>query len=105
VGRQVEGRAVAARRLPESGPYAGAHILLLGPRREASLREAVAAATGPAVVVTEQPGALAAGSVINFSTQAGRVRFSVSLAAAESRNIKLSARLLAVAQAVEGRVP
>ena len=33
-----------------------------------------------------------------------RVRFSASLASAEARNIRLSSRLLAVAQGIEGRV-
>ena len=50
-----------------------------------------------------QPGALRLGSVLNFSADGGRVRFSASLASAEARNLKLSARLLTVAQAVEGR--
>jgi len=102
-GRRMEGRPVVVRRLPDAGPFTGVHILLLGRRSEARLRDLVAAAAGHVLVVTQQPGALRQGSVINFSTEGGRVRFSVSLASADARNLKLSARLLAVAQSVEGR--
>lgn len=84
---------------------AGLHVLFLGQQREPRLREAIAAATGPVLVVTDQAGALRLGSLINFSTAAGRVRFSVSLTSAEARSLKLSSRLLAVAQDVEGNTP
>jgi hypothetical protein len=104
-GRRVEGRPVLVRRLPDTGPFDGVHILLLGRRAEPRLRDVIASAGGPVLLVTQQPGALRLGSVINFSTEGGRVRFAVSLPSAESRNLKLSARLLAVAQNVEGRTP
>jgi hypothetical protein len=102
-GRRMEGRPVVVRRLPDAGPFTGVHILLLGRRSETRLRDLIAAAAGQTLVVTQQPGALRLGSVINFSTEGGRVRFAVSLASADARNLKLSARLLAVAQSVEGR--
>jgi hypothetical protein len=102
-GRRVEGRPVVVRRLPDAGPFTGVHILLLGRRSDTRLRDIAASAGGPVLVVAQQPGALRLGSVINFSTEGGRVRFAVSLASADARNLKLSARLLAVAQAVEGR--
>jgi hypothetical protein len=103
-GRTLEGRPVSVRKLPEMGPAPVPHVLFLGSRREARLRDAIEAAPGPVLVVTEQAGALRMGSVINFSTEAERLRFSVSLTSAEARKLKLSARLLAMAQVVvEGR--
>jgi hypothetical protein len=50
--------------------------------------------------VTESDGGLRAGSVINFRVIDQRVRFEVSLAAADRANIKLSSRLLSVAYLV-----
>jgi hypothetical protein len=102
-GRTVEDRPVIVRKLAEGASTAGVHVLYLGERREARLREAIDATAGPIVIVTEQSQGLRSGSVINFSTEGGRVRFSVSLAAAEARNLRLSARLLAVALVIEGR--
>jgi hypothetical protein len=102
-GRTVGERPLAVRRLAEGAPATGVQIYFVGRRRESQLRDAVEGAAGPVLVVTDQPGALRLGSVINFVSEGGRLRFAASLAAAEARNLKLSARLLAVAQDVEGR--
>jgi hypothetical protein len=102
-GRTTEGRPVTVRRIGDGPVPAGIHILFLGQRRDSRLKDAIDSVTGPVLIVTEQPGALRLGSVINFTTESGRVRFSASLTSAEARSLKLSARLLAVAQAIEGR--
>ena len=102
-GRAIEGRPVQVKRLAESGPFAGVHILFIGMRRESRLKEAIEAAAGGVLVVTDQPQGLRPGSVINFMAEAGRIQFAVSLVSADARNLKLSARLLTVASAVEGR--
>jgi hypothetical protein len=102
-GRTIEGRPVSVRRAANGAAATGAHILFLAARRESRLREALESVAGPVLVVTEQPGALGWGSVINFMPDGGRVRFAASLASADARNVKLSARLLAVAQLIEGR--
>ncbi len=102
-GRTLEGRPIATRRLKEGDPVAGVHVLLVGAVREQRLREILAGVPGPVLVVTEQEGGLRAGGVLNFTSEAGRVRFSASLTSAAARGLKLSARLLAVAQSVEGR--
>ena len=102
-GRTLEGRPVAVRRLREGEGAVGLHILLVGATREQRVRDAIASSPGPVLVVTEQENGLRLGGVLNFAPEGGRVRFSASLAAAEARHLRLSARLLAVAQAVEGR--
>jgi hypothetical protein len=100
-GRTVNERPVQVRVLDAGGPLAGVQVLFVGSRgseRDASLQ----AARGlPILVVTDAPGALASGSMINFTLDRDRVRFEVSLPAAESSHLKLSSRLLAVAQRVE----
>jgi hypothetical protein len=100
--RAVDFRPVAVRRVRDAASAAGVHVLFIGNRRESRLREALDAVHGPVLTVTEQPGALRLGSVVNFSAEAGRIRFGASLSSAEARNLKLSARLLAVAQVIEG---
>jgi YfiR/HmsC-like len=54
----------------------------------------------PILTVTESKGALADGSVINFTVSGDRVRFEISVDAAESHRLRLSSRLLAVAEHV-----
>jgi hypothetical protein len=102
-GRSVEGRPVKVRSVKESELPAGVHVLFVGTLRPARLREVLASASGPVLVVTQQDGALAAGSVINFVADGSRVRFTASIASAEARGLRLSARLLAVAQSVDGK--
>jgi hypothetical protein len=102
-GRAIEGRSMAVRRLREADAAAGLHVLLVGATREARLREAIAAVPGPVLVVTEQEQGLQSGAALNFALENGRVRFSASQVAAEARGLRLSARLLAVAQSVDGR--
>ena len=102
-GRTVEGRPIAVRRVREPQAAAGVNILFIGGTRESRLRELLPPPPVPVLVVTEQDGALRLGSSINFSAEGGRVRFTASPASAEARGIRLSSRLLAVAQAVEGR--
>jgi hypothetical protein len=102
-GRTLEGRPVAVRRLREGETPAGVHVLLVGAGRDTRVRETVAAVPGPVLVITEQENGLQFGSVLNFVVEEGRVRFAASQAAAEARGLRLSARLLAVAQSVDGR--
>jgi hypothetical protein len=103
VTSRTDERPVSVRRVQDEAQIDGVHVLFVARRREYRLREAFDAAQGPLLVVSEQPGALHLGSVLNFSSEGGRVRFSASLTSAEARGLKLSSRLLAVAQAVEGR--
>lgn len=102
-GRTVEGRPVKVRVLRDGEPLSGLHVLFIGPVRPARLRELLESARGPVLVVTQQDGALLAGSVINFVPDGARVRFAASATAAEARGLRLSARLLAVAQTVDGK--
>ena len=52
------------------------------------------------LVVTETPHSLADGSIINFVVTQQRVRFEIALDTADKSNLKLSSRLLSVAQSV-----
>lgn len=101
-GRSVDGHALGVRRLREGDTLRGLHVLFLGAAREARVRELVLAVQGPVLVVTEQEDGLRLGAVLNFVDDGGKVRFTASLIAAEARGLRLSARLLAVAQSVEG---
>jgi len=106
-GRQVRGRPIVVRTLRENEP-APVHLLFVAgtdnARAARVLRAAgVAPATGPSaalLTVTECDLGLQSGSVINFRIIEERVRFDVSLDSAERNNVKLSSRLLTVANRV-----
>ena len=105
-GRTVEGRTVTVKRVKAGESLAGVHILFVGKAESARLSQwAQSAQQHSALIVTESDGALAQGSVINFVMADRRVRFEVALDSAEKSKLKLSSRLLAVAQQVHTGAP
>ena len=100
--RTVAERAIRVRRLKEGESPVGMHVLFVG-RSEASRLPSLARALQgqPTLLVTEWPGALDAGSTINLIIAAdGRVRFEVAVDAAERAGLRVSSRMLALAQSV-----
>jgi hypothetical protein len=102
-GRQVRGRQIAVRTLREGDP-AQVHLLFVAgsdsARTARILRSALSTSPAALLPVTECELGLQYGSVINFRIIEERVRFDVSLDSAERNNVKLSSRLLTVANRV-----
>jgi hypothetical protein len=100
-GRTVDGRPIEVRTIDDGVVPEGLHMLFVA-RGHTEVAERVAALTPrPAMlVVTDSPGALKRGAMINFVPADGHLRFEVSLPAAERAGLSLSSRLLAVAQTV-----
>jgi len=100
-GRNVGNRSISVRKLGEGDALTGLNLLFVG--GDAALPEAVqrAAEKSGTVVVSERDNGLQNGSVINFRLVDDRVRFEVSLPAAERCNVRLSSRLLSVAYYVQ----
>lgn len=105
-GRTVNSRPVAVKRLKPGEPLAGVNVLFIGKAESARLNQLTQGAQPRSILtVTESDGALAQGSVINFVVADRRVRFEISLESAEKSKLKLSSRLLAVAQQVRPGTP
>jgi hypothetical protein len=103
-GRTVNDRPIDVRRLMDGDGFDNLDILFIGDAENNRLQELLAAVRGqPILTVTETKGALSDGSIINFTTEQQRVRFEVSLHAAEQSRLQLYSRLLAVASAVQRR--
>ena len=105
-GRTVDDRTVTVKRIKPADSLTGVNILFVSKNEAAYLAQLVQSVhTRPILIVTESPGALRQGSVINFTVDEKRVRFEVSLEAAGKSGLKLSSRLLAVAQQVVTGAP
>jgi hypothetical protein len=101
-GRTVNNRPLAVKRLKEGDPLSGIQLVFIGQMDSARIYQLLKAAQQQSVLsVTESSDALAQGSVINFMLVDGRIRFEVSLEAAEKSNLKLSSRMLAIAHSVQ----
>jgi hypothetical protein len=99
--RSIQGRPARLKRINDIGDARGVQILYVGRdyRRSVEGWSAKLAAL-PILVVTDSERGLGAGGVVNFLMIDRRVRFEVSLAAAEEAGLKISAELLSVATRV-----
>jgi hypothetical protein len=105
-GRTINRRPVVVRAVRENDSSDGLHLLFVGGSDAGRLaRLARPGQAAPLLVVTEAENGLQYGSVINFRIVAERVRFDVSLDAADKNKIKLSSRLLTVANHVHKGAP
>jgi hypothetical protein len=100
-GRVVAGRPIAVRRVADNDAPPPAHLLFVAGSDGERAARVLRAAPGAWLTVTECEGGLRYGSVINFRIIDERVRFDVSLDAADRKNVKLSSRLLTVANRVQ----
>ena len=105
-GRTVLSRPIAVKVLREQELPAGVHLLFVGGFDGQKVRSVLRAAQpAPMLLVSEAEDGLRQGSVINFRIVDERVRFDVSLEAAERHSVKLSSRLLTVANQVHKGAP
>ena len=97
-GKTVNNRPITSRRIAYGEPLTDVDVVFIGrgerARQAALLRQL---RMQPALTVTETEGALEQGSMVNFRIVDSRIRFEVSVDAAEQAGLKLSARLLGVA--------
>jgi hypothetical protein len=99
-GHTLQGRPVEVEQAKDGSAVPDAAIVFICDGSRERLKQLIRNAPPKALVVTESPGALLQGSVINFVLSDFRVRFEISLAAAKRRGLSLSSRLLDVAMAV-----
>jgi len=101
--RRVGTRPVEIRILPNHvEDAAGVHLLYLGDNSRLARRQIAALKGQPILIVTDLPRGLEIGSNINFRREDDRIRFDISLTAAQSNRLKISSRLLTVAGRIEG---
>ncbi|HMC16848.1 MAG TPA: YfiR family protein [Albitalea sp.] len=101
--RGPDQRRLVARRLAEGDSLAGVQLLFVGASIDPLHSSLVRAVRERALLlVTDSPDGLKAGACINFVNLGNRVRFEISLDAAEQHSIRISSRVLALAERVIG---
>ncbi len=106
INNLVNNRVVRVKQLKTGEPITGVQVLFIGWQEQERLKQCLDdIQSQPILTVSERKGALSVGSVINFLSEDDRIRFEVSVSSAERNGLKISARLLGVAQKVEGRRP
>lgn len=101
-GRNVNGHPLQIKSLAAGDPIGEVQILFIGQQ----VRRIATALSGdikiePVLTVTDSDEGLDSGSIINFVLVDNHIRFEVSTANADRCDLKISARLLSVAQRIE----
>jgi hypothetical protein len=101
-GHLINDQVVQVREVTRVRDVADAQMVYVGADHADFLRAMNSAGNPPILVVTDQEHGLDLGGVLNFVTVDNRVRFEISLTAAERAQLKISADLLSVAIRVHG---
>ncbi|MET0963517.1 MAG: YfiR family protein [Noviherbaspirillum sp.] len=104
LGRNINNRPVAIRRLNAGDSLEDIHLLYIGPGDAEQVQGVIRQVPQRwTVTVTDDAQAQPLGGVINFRDSSGRLRFDVSQATAERGDFKLSSRLLSLAIVHQGQ--
>jgi hypothetical protein len=102
-GRSVGGHALAVQRVRSGEAVDGLHILFIGATERAAMRTLLEGARGHGVLtVCDADDGLAQGCMIGFVVSQERLRFDVALKQVNASRLRISARMLAVANRVQG---
>ena len=100
--RAMNERLIEVRVLKPGEAVRGVQLVFVGSADAAQLKRLLEPYRAiPMLTISDVPGALEAGCVINFVTVDNRIRFEISVGNAERQGLKVSSRLLAVAQRVD----
>jgi hypothetical protein len=97
-GRAIDGRPYEVRRLPDAPQATRCRVVYFG----ASDRKRIPIEKQFGVLTVGEGGnSTSARSIINFTMDAGKVRFEINNAAAEDEKLRVSSRLLSLATVVK----
>jgi hypothetical protein len=103
-GKSINGRAIIIRRVATDAEMAGCQILFISASENAGLDEILAQTRVlPILTVGEQEQFLTKGGIINFTLKEEKVRLEINLDAARQAKVRISSKLLAVADMVKGK--
>jgi hypothetical protein len=100
----IQGRPITTKHLSSASSSDTCQIVFLGLSEQARLaKDLTELSKRPILTVSNLPGFLEYGGVIQFLQQNNRVRFAVNLTPAEQSGLVLSSELLKVAMYVDGK--
>lgn len=95
----VDNRALTMRPIPDLQQAHACQILFVGQSEKRRMHAVLEAVQGDSILtVGETDGFLAAGGVIEFRVEDGKVKIDISAAAAKRAGLHISAKLMSVAQ-------
>lgn len=103
IGKTVQGRDLVIRKYHSGGDLRGAQILFISASEKKRLPQILSSLHGSSVLtVADTEGFLEAGGMIQFLDENNRIRFAINSDATGRAKLKMSSKLLSLAQAVGG---
>jgi hypothetical protein len=99
-GKTANGKRVILKRFPNLQSLTPCHILFIGNDQKPILGKVLVAAGSNVLTVGEMDRFAENGGMIHMKLIAGKVRFVITNAAAERAGIRISAKLLSIAQVI-----
>jgi len=96
--KSIEGRAFVVRQIPEIARADGCQILFVAAKQKKSTPDVALAGV---LTVGESDGFAAGGGVIGFKLDGGKVRLEINIGAADQHKLRISSKLLSIAQIVK----
>lgn len=104
-GRSINNRPIVVRRLAGDAEAKQCHILFISTSEKARFEKILGTLQGlPILTVADTDPFLDLGGVIDFVTRDNKVRFRANLNSARANQLKISSRLLSVADTVIGKL-
>jgi hypothetical protein len=97
-GKSIEGRKFVVRQVADIVQAGNCQILFITAREKKVLQNAALVGV---LTVGESEGFTAGGGVIGFKLESGKVRLEINVDAAEQRKLRISSKLLSLAQIVK----
>ncbi|MEQ1353505.1 MAG: YfiR family protein [Candidatus Acidiferrum sp.] len=98
-GKVLAGRTFAVRMVIDAPPKSSCHILFVNSSDRKRFQAMVASLEGNGVLtVGDAPWFIADGGIINFKVQGGKVRFEINVVAAKQAHLRISSKLLSLAE-------
>jgi hypothetical protein len=98
-GEQVRNRPVATRRISSVARSRDCHVLFIN-SGSGNLPGIVDALDDGILTVSDQPGFVESGGIIEFAIESNRIRFDINERAASDAGLRLSSQLLRVARTI-----
>jgi hypothetical protein len=104
LGKKMDGHGFQVRHARQISEIQGCHVLFIGGGEKGQLASVLANVKGsPVLTVGESERFVDDGGMIGFCVEENKIRFKINLESAEKAQLRISAKLLALAKIVIGR--
>lgn len=101
-GKDIDGRRLIVRRISEISEAAGCHILFVATGKKRVMTDLLGSVKASPILTIGEAGNFAeSGGVIGFKLDSGKVRLQINTYAAERAHLRVSSKLLGLAEIVK----